>query len=118
MNILLARAYFLILLQLLGKDICSAFILKNSVLKSATNFCKSFSSLDIIILIASLIFFLQTSGVDDLTASIPIIFNLGSFNLIPSSSNTFNIYLFLAVQIPFSAITSRFITIAFLKAFV
>src|SRR5210317_2454907 len=110
--------YFLRLLQDLGKAMSSAFIVRKSFLKSAINLCKSVSFLDIIILIASLILPLQTCGVEDLTASIPIIFNLGSDSLTPSSSNTFNIYLFLATHIPLLAITSRFITIQFLKAFV
>ena len=106
------------LLHDLGKDICSADIVKNSFLKSAINFCKVSSSLLIIILMASLILPLHTCGVEDLTASIPMIFNLGCESLTPSSSNTFNIYLFFATQIPLLAITSRFITIQFLNAFV
>ena len=67
---------------------------------------------------AFLILPLHTLGVDDLTASMPIIFSLGSESLTPSSSNTFNIYLFFATQIPLFAMTSRFITIQFLNAFV
>ena len=47
---IMAHVLFFILLQLLGKDICSAVIVKNSFLKSAINLCKSDCSLPIIIL--------------------------------------------------------------------
>ena len=72
----------------------------------------------IIILIASLIFSRQGAGVDDLTASIPIIFKEGSLYRTPSTSHALRIYLFFAVQIPLSAITSRFICIFCAYAFV
>ena len=53
----------------------------------------------------------KLAGVEDLTASIPMILSCGVLNRTPSISYRFRIYLFLAVHTPLSAIASRPISI-------
>ena len=95
----------------IGKDTSSAGSLLNSLRKSVMNACVSDSVPLTIILNSSFIRSRHTNGVDDLIASMPIILSLGSLYCTPSELWTLRMYLFLATQIPLSAITSLPISI-------